>query len=365
VAERTCTKCGESKPWTLEFFGAHRGRLHVRCRPCRNRDSRLDREGRSRPKRVYTPADLERIKARYRELHPLETVTCPVCGESFERRSEGQKRFCSTRCQGRDKRRQRPAGKAGRPFSRTPCEVCGVVYRRTYGGQRTCGRECGWTLRLWEEQGAGRVCELDSSHLVVLLQRKVWPTCQVHFRDCRECGSPFVTRGVRRYCSDECSTGAWLRQRRREPREVLTVDCWWCGLEIETTHPTTRYCSRHCSRKAKKVARRGREAGWASHYTWAEVMRLFLMFDRRCAYCDVEIEGQPEPDHVVPLSRGGSNSITNILPTCHACNAGKRHLLLDEWAADRAHKGLDPVRTAWDDADPRFKHLTAWPPAAA
>jgi len=49
---------------------------------------------------------------------------------------------------------------------------------------------------------------------------------------------------------------------------------------------------------------------------------LIEMYDHRCVYC-----GKPHknltPDHVVPLARGGSNVIGNIVPACSACNQRK------------------------------------------
>ena len=40
-----------------------------------------------------------------------------------------------------------------------------------------------------------------------------------------------------------------------------------------------------------------------------------------------------EPDHRVALSRGGSNRIENILPSCHPCNARKHRLTEAEFRA--------------------------------
>lgn len=88
-------------------------------------------------------------------------------------------------------------------------------------------------------------------------------------------------------------------------------------------------------------------------------MHLYLLFDRCCAYCRTVIDGQPEPDHVVALSRGGSNSITNILPSCHGCNSAKRDRTLDEWAAERRRNGKLPVVTTWSAYDVRYRHLTS------
>lgn len=38
-------------------------------------------------------------------------------------------------------------------------------------------------------------------------------------------------------------------------------------------------------------------------------------------------------DHVIPLTRGGSNSRENIVPCCGTCNRSKRNRTPDEWIA--------------------------------
>jgi hypothetical protein len=46
---------------------------------------------------------------------------------------------------------------------------------------------------------------------------------------------------------------------------------------------------------------------------------LLKKYDRRCAYCGVQ-GALIEADHRVPLSRGGKNTIENIVPACRRCN---------------------------------------------
>ena len=52
------------------------------------------------------------------------------------------------------------------------------------------------------------------------------------------------------------------------------------------------------------------------------------MLQSPCFYC-----GQPSKhlDHVVPLSRGGSHSIGNLVPSCITCNISKNKKTIMEW----------------------------------
>ncbi len=51
-----------------------------------------------------------------------------------------------------------------------------------------------------------------------------------------------------------------------------------------------------------------------------------------CRYC-----GQPAPDgqvdHVIPLSRGGTDDLSNLAWACRSCNASKGSKTPQEWGA--------------------------------
>lgn len=49
-----------------------------------------------------------------------------------------------------------------------------------------------------------------------------------------------------------------------------------------------------------------------------------------CAYCG-DTDAQLCADHVVPLSRGGTNDIENLVCACIPCNSSKSDRLLEEW----------------------------------
>lgn len=47
-------------------------------------------------------------------------------------------------------------------------------------------------------------------------------------------------------------------------------------------------------------------------------------WDRRCAYCQLDLRGvRLEWDHFVPLARGGAHAEHNLVPACPSCNRRK------------------------------------------
>jgi len=56
-------------------------------------------------------------------------------------------------------------------------------------------------------------------------------------------------------------------------------------------------------------------------YTKEEWLKLCSDYGNLCLCCR-KIKTL-EPDHVVPISKGGTNWITNIQPLCHSCNTSK------------------------------------------
>lgn len=43
-----------------------------------------------------------------------------------------------------------------------------------------------------------------------------------------------------------------------------------------------------------------------------------------CAYCDEDVEADDRTaDHVIPLSRGGAHSASNLVVACFMCNSTK------------------------------------------
>lgn len=68
--------------------------------------------------------------------------------------------------------------------------------------------------------------------------------------------------------------------------------------------------------------RRARVASAEGSFSVEEWHALLEEFDHRCAYCQIQSDSLVM-EHMTPLSRGGSNSARNIVPSCATCNSKK------------------------------------------
>lgn len=77
----------------------------------------------------------------------------------------------------------------------------------------------------------------------------------------------------------------------------------------------------------KNQIRRFAKAKNGGKYTLAEWETLCKKYDNKCLACGRQ-NIKLTVDHVIPLCKGGKNSIDNIQPLCQSCNSkkGKKHL---------------------------------------
>jgi len=65
---------------------------------------------------------------------------------------------------------------------------------------------------------------------------------------------------------------------------------------------------------------------------WPELRQM--VFERDgfvCRYCG-ERTDTPHCDHIIPVSRGGTNDMANLATACPSCNLSKNNKTVEEWA---------------------------------
>ena len=128
-------------------------------------------------------------------------------------------------------------------------------------------------------------------------------------------GEGFLSRRRQRYQEKDWK---YYRDRYKANRDKI--------LESQREYRSNNL-ARHAISEAK---RRARKKGLGHHpYTPSDLDATARIFSWKCAYCDsAEIEHW---DHFIPLSKGGPDSIDNLIPACQSCNVSKHAQDPCEW----------------------------------
>lgn len=138
---------------------------------------------------------------------------------------------------------------------------------------------------------------------------------------------PYHANGLCKPCCDRA-------RPKRDQRVYLAA------YRDDPNHPERRdkanaasraFAKRHPDRMAATLRkRRARKLGQTVHYTPQEWQALKRQLDYKCVGCGkTETELQTLDrilvgDHIVPLAKGGLDSIENIQPLCHSQKLGSR-----------------------------------------
>lgn len=246
----------------------------------------------------------------------MQQRTCITCEKLYEPK-HGRQKYCGPGCRVND----------DHPIQAVTCAGCGTSFLKERRQHRWATHYCSYLCRDYDKHGP-RTCALPMSHAA--RPRKPKPTAASTPRpkftahNCMDCGSPFVTADNQKH----------------------------------------RYCSDRCSKRVARRKRRARENNAPGNFRFIEVMRMYVAQGKVCAYCEEPCDGLPDPDpeHVLALSRGGRNDATNLVAACRRCNTDKGDLTLTEWAQSRTRRGLPAVNT--DTTSAAFAHIVHYEPTS-
>jgi hypothetical protein len=117
-----------------------------------------------------------------------------------------------------------------------------------------------------------------------------------------------------------------IRERRKERGETYKeIRRQWSQKNRERNNARERekYAANpepNLARNARWRARkRGATINDLSAAQWKEIKAAY---DHRCVYCGRKMKRLTQ-DHLLPLSRGGTNTVANVVPACLSCNSRK------------------------------------------
>lgn len=124
-----------------------------------------------------------------------------------------------------------------------------------------------------------------------------------------------VEQEQRRYWSENPGT-------RGEHTRQFYTDLSWLNYQLD---PSRRIYNREKS-KRRKAKMKGNVVAQVSAQ---QIRDRFAEFNGCCAYCGAE--GDLHIEHFIPISKGGTHVLGNILPACQPCNYSKTAYDGEQW----------------------------------
>lgn len=156
---------------------------------------------------------------------------------------------------------------------------------------------------------------------------------------CHFCGSRFEPYkygdGRQKFCSSLCREKSWHKKNPEQAKAIRIKTkaknrdkLREYGRKYYAEHKEEMRIKLLAWRRANKARvvqqvldRNAKRRGNGGSHTLQEWRDLQEKYGHRCAFCKRETD--LTRDHIVPVSKGGTDDISNIQPLCRPCNSRK------------------------------------------
>lgn len=209
------------------------------------------------------------------------------------------------------------------------CSMCGVVYpassdffwvskQHKDGLRSNCRKCCIAKKREYYEKNKPQILTAQKLH-----------------RDQNK--DAILARERHRYHTDEDFRIRKLATNKRHFQKQSEKIAIYKQAWVERNRDKTRAASKRwreahpLKKRADCLTRIARKRNAPGTFTKSDISRLYKMQGGKCKYCNLPLDGGYHLDHVIPISRGGTNFASNIVLACPSCNLSKGDKLIDEW----------------------------------
>jgi 5-methylcytosine-specific restriction endonuclease McrA len=114
----------------------------------------------------------------------------------------------------------------------------------------------------------------------------------------------------------------WRAYDRKVYREKLKTNAKWRARKKERNR---LWVKRNPEKQRHRVGRyRVRRVGAKGSHTFAEWLSVIRLYRWRCFYCQKRVtRSTVTKDHLIPLSKNGTDFAANLVPACKSCNSWK------------------------------------------
>lgn len=177
----------------------------------------------------------------------------------------------------------------------------------------------------WSKYNKARSIRINNQRINNLIGQ----TCDIYCLECYVCKCAVIGKSNKTIRCKSCA-----EKKIVKCYNLIKYNCLQCGDMYMSTKRSKGICIK-CSKKNgnKRPSRREHKDRARQYNVYYENIRAEVIYKRdkyKCCECGCRVfksktyrPDQATLDHVIPMSKGGSHTIDNIVTMCHTCNSSK------------------------------------------